>query len=237
MTMFDGLYLYEIVMLALGVALFIALAVMLVFLIVKRRAYAKLFMFFSIPIIMIGFPSIKSIEYSDGVVKIETDTATLERDPANTTVRAQLASTVSSLAPRPSSNPETIARIARAQIALGNNDQAQAEITQGLQLAPKDPQVLAAQKRLELDQKLTTLAARVEKQPNDSQVRQELQAALSGAAKGPIASPVTIANLARAQAALGDTEQAKQNVEKALAIKPNLTAAIQLKNKLFSPVR
>jgi hypothetical protein len=103
-----------------------------------------------------------------------------------------------------------------------------------LQLAPKNPQVLSVQQRLEIDQKLAALANQVEQQPNNGQAKQQLERTLAEIAETPIASPVTIMNVARAQAALGDHVQAQTNVEKALKIEPSLAPAIQLKSKIES---
>jgi cytochrome c-type biogenesis protein CcmH/NrfG len=160
-TLFDGLYSYEIVLLVLWVALFLALTVSLVFLIAENRPVAKLFVFFVIPVVMIGYPSIKSIQFSDGIYQVEIDTKTLEHDPANQSMRAELAGTVSTLAARPSSSPATLATIARAQIVLGENKQAQATLQKALQVAPKNPQVLAVKQPLELPQELGPLGTQV----------------------------------------------------------------------------
>ncbi len=235
MKFFDGLYPYQIVLMVLGVILFIALLLLLVVLAVKRRPFAKLLGFFVIPIIMIGFPGIKSFEFSQGVVKVETYTHDLERDPTNKTMRESLASELASLLPRPSSDPKVITTIAHAQIALARNEEARASFNKASQLAPQHPQVLALKERLELDGKLGELAAKVEQQPNNSSAKEELQRTVAEVSSRPIASPVTIVNIARAQTALGDQTQARSNVEKALKINPNLAQAIQLKSKLGPP--
>ena len=67
----DGLYGYEIVLGALGVLLFVALLPMLLRQIWRDKPYGGLLAFFILPVAMIGFPSIKSIQYKDGVVSLE----------------------------------------------------------------------------------------------------------------------------------------------------------------------
>ncbi len=235
MKFFDGLYSYEFVLLVLGVTLFIALLILLLVLAAKGRPFAKLLGFFVIPIVMIGFPSIKSIEFSKGVIKVEKDTHDLQHDPTNKTLRDALANEVASLSPRPSTDPAVITTIARAQIALGRHEEAQANVNKALQLAPQHPQALEVQQRLELDNKLADLATKVEQQPDNSAAREELRKTLAKVSSRPIASPVTITNVARAQVAIGDQTQARTNVEKALKINPNLAPAIQLKSKVGPP--
>ncbi len=235
MKFLDGLYSYEVVLLVLGVTLFVALLILLAVLAAKGRPFAKLLGFFVLPIVMIGFPSIKSIEFSDGVAKIEKDTHDLQGDPTNKTLRDALANEVATLSPRPSSEPGVIATIAHAQIALGRNEEARASFNKASQLAPQHPQVLEVQKRLELDNKLADLAAKVEQQPSNSAAKEELQKILADVSSRPIASPVTITNIARAQVAIGDQTQARLNVEKVLKINPNHAQAIQLRSKMGPP--
>ncbi len=235
MKFFDGLYSYEFVLLVLGVLLFLVALVVFVVLVMRGRPFANLLGFFVLPIVMIGFPAFKSFEFSNGVFKVEKETHDLQQDPTNKTLRESLASDVARLSPRPSSDPAVIATIAHALIALGRNEEARASFNKASQLAPQHPKVLELERRLELDNKLADLAAKAEQQPNNSAAREELQKTLKEASSHPIASPVTIANIARAQTALGDQTQARSNVEKALKIDPNLAQAIQLKSKMGSP--
>ena len=235
MKFFDGLYSYEIVLLVLGALLFVVVLFAFVVLVMRGRPFAKLLGFFVIPIVMIGFPSIKFIEFSKGVIKVEKDTHDLQHDPTNKTLRDALANEVASLSPRPSTDPKVITTIARAQIALGRNEEARATVNKALQLAPQHPKVLELQERLELDNKLADLATKVEQEPDNSAAREELRKTLAKVSSRPIASPVTITNVARAQAAIGDHTQARTHVEKALKINPNLAPAIQLKREIGPP--
>src|SRR5215467_5674026 len=111
----DGLYGYEIVLGALGVLLFVALLPMLLRQIWRDKPYASLLAFFILPVAMIGFPSIKSIQYKDGVVSLEKNARELQRDPTNTALRETVAKQVSDISSRPSASPETKARVAQAQ--------------------------------------------------------------------------------------------------------------------------
>jgi hypothetical protein len=61
----DGLLLYEITLLMLGVFLFLILSIGLLYYIIKKEQIAKLLFFFFIPIVMIGYPSITQITRSN----------------------------------------------------------------------------------------------------------------------------------------------------------------------------
>jgi lipopolysaccharide biosynthesis regulator YciM len=72
----------------------------------------------------------------------------------------------------------------------------------------------------------------LERSPNDHAAKAQLDQVVSEASKMQLASPVTITNLARANAALGNQAQAAENVDKALRIDPNLARALILKNRI-----
>jgi hypothetical protein len=82
------------------------------------------------------------------------------------------------------------------------------------------------------DRDLERLTTRLEQSPNDHAAKAQLGQVVSEASKTQLASPVTITNLARAHAALGNQAQAAENVDKALRINPNLAPALILKNKM-----
>jgi len=76
--MIAGLYLGEVVLLVLGVALFIVLLGALRRALAAGKSYAGLLPFFLVTIAMIGYPSIKSIQYKSGMVEIDKDTEAVE---------------------------------------------------------------------------------------------------------------------------------------------------------------
>jgi hypothetical protein len=102
MKFLEGLYSYEVMLLVLGALLFVVTLFAFVVFVMRGRPFARLLWFFLLAIIMIGYPSIRSIEFSNGVIKIEKDTHDLQQDPTNKTVRDALAGEVAHLSPRPS---------------------------------------------------------------------------------------------------------------------------------------
>ena len=236
MNIFNGLNSFEVMLLILGVLFFLTLVLAFIVFVKRGRPFGKLFPFFAIPILMIGFPSIKSIEFSKDMIKIEKYTRALEQNPTDKNLRDALASRLASVSGRPSVNPNVATTIARAQIVLGDNAAAEANVQKALQAAPQLSAALELKKRIELDRNLATLTAQAQQDPNNVAVRAELQRTVTEATRQPIASPVTLINLAAAQVVIGDHAQARSNVDKALKIDPNSSAAKAVSNQIRATV-
>ena len=71
MSAFDGLRLYEIVMLVLGIVLFITTIVLMVYLITRKRSIKPLTYLFLLSIVMMGFPAISKIQFQGAVVDLK----------------------------------------------------------------------------------------------------------------------------------------------------------------------
>jgi len=219
-------------MLVAGTLLFVVTLLLLIILAMKGKEIGKLFLFFALSIVMIGFPAYKTIEISKDGVKLEKDTQLLLSNPTDKALRESISNEVAKLSARPYQDPKMLTSIARAQIALGDNDVAEQNINKALQMAPRNAEAINLQKRLELDRNLEGLVTRVEQNPSDVAAKGQLSQVVSEASKMQIASPVTIVNLARAHAALGNQAQAIEHADKALRINPNLAPAINLKKRL-----
>lgn len=233
MKFFDGLYHYEIVLLLLGVLLFLLLLFAFALAVIRGKPYGRLFPFFILPILMIGFPGVQSFEISKSMVKIEKYTQELQQSPTDAKLRASLAKEVANVSTRSWTDPHASVSIARAQFALGDTMIAEENVKKVLTEAPQMPAALELKNRIELNRNLGVLAFKVEKNPNDAVAKAQLSKTVAKVAPLRIANPETITNVARAQKALGDHVEAKANVDKALAIKPELAPAIHLKNQLM----
>jgi tetratricopeptide (TPR) repeat protein len=232
MNVFDGLYLYEIVLLTLGVVLFLVLVAALLILLIKRRSFSKLLPFFGIPVLMIGFPGIRSVSFQNGVATITTVTPELQKNPTNTELRQTLEKAVKETSSRPANDPNTIVKIAAAQFALGDHQAAEARLDTALQKAPQLPAAATLQKKIELNRNLTRLTAQVEQHPQNQAAKAKLQEVVAEGSTLAISSPVLIANLARAEAAVGNNKRALALADQALKIQPNLSTAAALKERI-----
>jgi len=228
MPTLDGLFLYELVMLVLGALLFLSLLLMLIL----GKSPSKAILYYGIAVVMMGFPGIKSIQITEGMITINRDEETLQKDPTDKTARSDLQANVLRYQGRSFKDPNHLITVARGQIAMGDNTAAEANVTKALQLSPKFASAETLKARLDLDRQLSALTAQVEQNPGDGNAKSELQKTVIAASSQPIASPATIANVARAQLAIGDTAQAKTNVDKALLIDSNLATAKALQSRI-----
>jgi tetratricopeptide (TPR) repeat protein len=235
MSLFDGLYPYEVVFLILGALFFLLLAVLLVLLVVRGKSYTGTLAFFAIPIVMIGYPSIQKISFQDGAVTIEKTTEQLQAAPTDAAVRSNLEKQVANLASRPTADPAALTNIAKAQFALGHRAEAETNVQKALQTSPALPEAVALRQRMDTDSALTTLTSQLAQHPNDAATKQKLSDTVAQAAPLKIANPGFLAHLSIAHAALGDKAKAQSFADTALKINPNLAEAKQLKSLAASP--
>lgn len=153
MKLFEGLLLYEVVLLLLGVVLFIALVGVLIYSVMRRRSIAPLLFFFMIPVVMIGFPAIQKVKFDKDGVEIEKEIKTIANQPAATPPAAtsELKAKVDQYKARAanSNSPAALLTVARAEIALGEVAQSKTTIDQAIKLAPQSVVVQDFRSRVE----------------------------------------------------------------------------------------
>jgi tetratricopeptide (TPR) repeat protein len=221
MGFFDGLYPYEVILLVLGACFFVVLVVLLAVLVAKGRPYGKMAGFFVFPLIMMGFPGLKSVQFKDGVVSIERLTHDLQQNPADGAKRAELNQKLNELANRPAADPAAIASIGSAQFALGEHRAAEETLQKAIAKAPQLPQVQELKKRIDIDNSLKNLTAKVEQNPADHSAKLQLEKTVDEAARIHTASPELLANIAQAHEAAGNHSAAAVTADKVLKIAPH----------------
>src|SRR5579864_1894015 len=112
MNFFDGLPSYQIALLVLGALFFLVLVLAFVTLIVREKPFGKLPVFFIVPVVMIGFPGIKSFQYKGLVITLSQTTTALQNDPTSASLRENLRDQVKQAADNPNQSPQTIVKIA-----------------------------------------------------------------------------------------------------------------------------
>lgn len=234
MQLFDGLYLYEIILLVLGVAMFFVLLYFLASYLKNGKPVAGLLLFFAIPLVMIAYPSIQSFDISATEIKIQTASAQLEKDPTDKTARVALTSDVAAIANRPLSSPTVLTTLARAQLALGDTAAAQQNISKALQSAPSSAAAVKLNNRIDLENKLPALTQAVQADTNNAEAKTQLNNALTEVNSTPVVNPQALVNVAKAQSALGDNAKAQITADKALAIEPANVSALQLKKNIMA---
>jgi hypothetical protein len=137
--LFDGLNLFEWVLLVLGVVLFIALLVSFVYQIMHARSVTGLLAFFAIPILMIGYSSVKSYAIGKVTVTLKDATKDLQANPGDQELRAKVEQQVAQLDDRSFSDPDALVTLSEAQFALGREHTAENNLKKALQASPHFP--------------------------------------------------------------------------------------------------
>ena len=137
MNLFDGLRLYEIVLLILGALFFVVLVVMLIRSVAHGRSLKPLLLFFLISVLMMGFPAITKIKFDKDGVEIDKITKQLAANPSNAGLKRQLESLVQKVRPRASESQDGLVKIARAEAVLGDQEKAVKTLDQALTSNPQ----------------------------------------------------------------------------------------------------
>jgi hypothetical protein len=122
--LFDGLLLYEITLLVLGVILFLILSIGLLYYILKKEQIAKLLFFFFIPIVMIGYPSITQITISNDRIELSKLQDKVIEDPEDS-VAVQKMEQLTEKLERRASTTDDLVQVGTSNLLLGNNEKAE----------------------------------------------------------------------------------------------------------------
>ncbi|MBW6536279.1 MAG: hypothetical protein K0B11_14820 [Mariniphaga sp.] len=121
--LFDGLLLYEITLLILGVILFLILSIGLLYYIIKKEQLAKLLFFFFIPIVMIGYPSITQITISKDKIELTKLQNQVLDDPEDSVAIKKMEQLTEKLERRASTTDDLV-QVSTSNLILGNNERA-----------------------------------------------------------------------------------------------------------------
>ena len=231
-TFMQGLYPGEVVLLIAGIVLLGIFIFAFLYQLLHQRSITALLGFFLIPIICIGYPSIQSIQYKDGVVTVQKATDTLLSNPTDPQARQVLEQQTQKIADRTSSNPTDTVILAKAQFALGHEEDAAKNLEKALQAKADLPEALALKTKMQVAQNLQSLAAKVESEPTNQEAKVDLQKNVTAAAQFKWANPSAITSLAQAQTALGDHAAALKTINTAVAIAPKSAPALKLKETI-----
>lgn len=140
----DGLSLSEVLMFILGGLLFLVLLFLIILFALRNKSLKPLLLFFIVPLIMLGWPSINKIKIDATGVDLVKSLKELEKAPDDTTLQAVVERNLAELESKQISSPETLTAIAEAQFALGQEDVA----LQTLEQIPEEAQANTGAARL-----------------------------------------------------------------------------------------
>ncbi len=130
----DGLALYEVLLFIFGSLLFLVLLFLIILFALRNKPLKPLLLFFIVPLIMLGWPSIAKIKIDATGVDLVKNLEKLEEDPDDPVLKEAVEQTLAELESKPISSPETLIAMAEAHFALGQEDIA----LQTLEQIPKD---------------------------------------------------------------------------------------------------
>src|SRR5690554_3250486 len=140
----DGLSLSEVLMFILGGLLFLVLLFLIILFALRNKSLKPLLLFFIVPLIMLGWPSINKIKIDATGVDLVKSLKELEKAPDDTTLQAVVERNLAELESKQINSPETLTAIAEAQFALGQEDVA----LQTLEQIPEEAQANTGAARL-----------------------------------------------------------------------------------------
>jgi tetratricopeptide (TPR) repeat protein len=247
MNIFDGLLGYERLMLICGFVLFVFALAAITVMIVQRRDFKAAMMLIVIAIVLMGFPGIQAVKFSQGMVELDRIRAQ-PKAPADPKQQAQDREVLAQLQQRADNNPLLQAKVSDGYRAIGDVDTAydlaksvlktkpSAEVEKTLVpvLTAKLNQVQAATPSAApapAPREPETLSAPAATTPAATSEARKLevlkQREIAGIAKqlqntnAPLPAESHLA-LARAYVALDQPQQARTNVEAALQADPQL---------------
>lgn len=234
-SLFDGLLPYEIMLSILGVTFFLILLFLLVYLIVKERKFGAILGFFIIPIIMIGFPGIRKIQYKDWIIELREELAQATDSTPSPEKQEQIEEILTRLNPERISSYDHSILVAEAYTYVGDTLKAYLSAEKALEAEPSSHQAMELKRMLSDNPKVQVeLNIReVRQNPSDQELRRELNQSLQEIVPTPSTEgPADYVLIARAKKVLGEEEAAKKYIDSALVIDPDYSNARKLNRRM-----
>lgn len=249
-TLFDNMAPYQEILIIMGMVIFLALIFLLIWSVMKKRSITVLLPFFLIPIIMVAFPTLKSVKIagmSIEIQEIQKLSAVVSTNPSDTAAANRLEESIDRLKTNDNfpKNSEALVAVAKGQIALGKYDSASVYINKAEKVAPGSKEITITKNILDQKLKLRenfTLKVRslnhqiehLKQSPGDTQTVHQIAKTLSEVKAPAYVNPNEAVTLAKSYAITGDRQQSLKIINKlntALTVKDsnidNLTDSIR----------
>ncbi len=251
MKLLEGIQLHELVLIILGFILGLVLIFVFLFGALRGKPNLKLLYGFIAPLIMIGYPSIQSIEFSKDVIKIDKLVEQVNRNPTDTMATRALINEISTLPKsRCVTSSDAMSTIANAQAAVGLYDSAKVTIQKAVALSPNSDKVIESKKQIEKQwtqqkdfekkvDKLKSNLQRLEANPKNTVLRDSVAINLNEIKR--LNAPVHMAQrdilaVGLAAAIVGERQAAEQVADDVLRVSPNQPDAKRLKQAIIDKV-
>ncbi len=178
-NLFEGLLLYEITLLILGVILFLILSLGLLYYIIKKEQLAKLLLFFFIPIVMIGYPSITQITISNDKIELSKLHQQIINNPKDSAAVQKMEQLTEKLERR-ASTPDELVQVSTSNMLMGNTEKAVTLADKALEkdsdnsVAKDIIRLTAVQEQIVKNEKIAQDTAQSDKLIKDVKVTEEM---------------------------------------------------------------
>lgn len=249
MNILQGIQLHELILMILGFILGLSLIFIFLYTALKSKPNLKLLYGFLAPLVMIGYPSIRSVEFSKDVIKIDKLVEKVNENPTDTVAQRELVNNLQQLpASRCKTSSDALATIANAQASLGLYDSAKVMAQRAVTLDKNNEKAVESMKDITQkwqNQKLTEqrivqldkFIQQWENRPADIGIRDSITNHYENLQR--INTPVHLDNkkilvVAQAAAIVGTPQQAEQLTNDVLRVTPSSQDAEKLKEAIKS---
>lgn len=225
--LFDNMLPREVAFFIMGIAVFLVLLFLLVWIVMKKGAVNTLLPFFLIPVIMVGYPTIKSISIGGIVIQMNNLTTAVSNNPADTASAKNLEQKLAQLKnnSRLYHSSNALLAVTKAQIALGRYDSASVYLNKAEKINPRSEEVAATRINLEnkvvIKEKFTrsvdALNSHIEQlkqSPGDMQTVNRIETILSDLQAPVYITPDEAVIIAKSYAITGNRGQSLQIMDK-----------------------
>jgi tetratricopeptide (TPR) repeat protein len=181
---------------------------------IQKRQLKQLFLFFILPLLMIGYPGIQKISYDNGVLSIEKYNKLLAESPKDTTLRNELEETIEKVENRPVTNTQTLVNLSKSHAILGDTLKAIDRLDDALKV-DSNLKVASRMKQSFTTQgvKVDLLTKAVENNPENQQAKAQLEREITVLEQNPNLSETAMKRIVNSSAALGDTTKVLKYID------------------------
>lgn len=247
MNILQGIQLHELILMILGFILGLALIFIFIYTSLKSKPNLKLLYGFAAPLVMIGYPSIRSVEFGKDVIKIDKLVEKVNQNPTDTVAQRELVNNLQELpASRCKTSSDALATIANAQASLGLYDSARIMAQRAVALDSKNEKAIESMNDITQkwqNQKITERRVEQlnryieawEKTPTDTRLRDSIVVQYENLQR--VSTPVHLDNkkilvVAQAASIVGTPQQAEQLTNEILKVNPNANEAQKMKEDI-----
>ncbi len=227
----EGLFLYEIILMILGILLFLALLIRFIVKLPSGDQWKWFTVLFLVCVVMIGYPGIMKVKFDNGMIEIERWSRMVEQNPADSAAKAQLKSAIAAVHDEQLTSAENLAKVAVANAVLGDTLKALTYVDRALSDRPDFTEARVLQSAYStVTVRTDRMIKRLEANPRDAALRSELNQNLRELEAGAGGSPLHLP-LAKGYAVLGDSDKALRYSDSVLIRRPASQEALMIQRK------